>query len=61
MESKLVLFDPTQHGLDESFKLTNFSDLRGWGCKIPQKVLAKLLEGIQLNENSSEKIGEQIL
>ncbi len=40
-------FNPADFGLDKNFKLTKFSDLRGWNCKVPQKVLTKLLGGIQ--------------
>ena len=29
-------FNPTDHGLSEDFKLTNFTKLKGWGCKVPQ-------------------------
>ena len=40
-------FDPTAHELDDNFQLTRFGDLKGRGCKVPQEVLLKLLEGIQ--------------
>lgn len=40
-------FDPAAHDLDPSFRLTRFADLKGWGCKVPQEVLLKLLEGLQ--------------
>ena len=40
-------FDPTDHDLDANFRLTRFADLKGRGCKVPQEVLLKLLEGIQ--------------
>ena len=40
-------FDPTDHDLDPNFRLTSFADLKGWGCKLPQDVLTKLLEGIK--------------
>ena len=40
-------FDPTAHELDANFRLTRFADLKGRGCKVPQEVLLKLLEGIQ--------------
>lgn len=39
-------WNPLDHGLDESFRLTNFTGLKGWGCKVPQNVLLKLLEGL---------------
>ena len=40
-------FDPTDHDLDANFRLTRFADLKGWGCKVPQEVLLKLLEGLK--------------
>ncbi len=40
-------FDPTAHELDANFRLTRFADLKGRGCKVPQEVLLKLLEGLQ--------------
>lgn len=39
-------FDPTAHELETNFRLTRFADLKGRGCKVPQEVLLKLLEGI---------------
>ena len=40
-------FDPAAHDLEQTFRLTKFADLKGWGCKVPQEVLLKLLEGLQ--------------
>ena len=40
-------FDPVSYGLAATFRLTNTADLKGWGCKVPQNVLLKLLEGLQ--------------
>ena len=40
-------FDPTAHELDANFRLTRFADLKGRGCKVPQDILLKLLEGLQ--------------
>lgn len=45
-------FDPAAHELDPSFRLTKFADLKGWGCKVPQEVLDKLLEGLQQDSNA---------
>jgi len=42
-------FDPTKHGLHDSFRLTDYANLKGWGCKVPQKILLKLLEGLKQN------------
>ncbi|KAF6203450.1 hypothetical protein GE061_001781 [Apolygus lucorum] len=43
-------FDPAAHSLDPSFRLTRFSDLKGRGCKVPQEVLSRLLEGLSADE-----------
>lgn len=40
-------FDPLAHDLEASFRLTRFADLKGRGCKVPQEVLNKLVEGLQ--------------
>lgn len=37
-------FKPEEHGLDKSWRLTSFSDLKGWGCKVPRETLLRLLE-----------------
>lgn len=47
-------FDPVAHDLDASFRLTRFADLKGWGCKVPQEVLGKLLEGLQADDASAQ-------
>ena len=31
-------FRPEDHGLESSFKLTSYTKLKGWGCKVPQQV-----------------------
>lgn len=38
---------PESHGLDRTFRLTAFSDMKGWGCKVPQETLLKLLQGLE--------------
>lgn len=43
------MFNPIEHGLKADFRLTKYSTLRGWGCKVPQEVLTKLLAGVQLD------------
>ena len=48
-------FDPRAHDLDAHFRLTRFADLKGRGCKVPQDVLLKLLEGLQDDANSQEE------
>ena len=45
-------FDPAAHELDPNFRLTKFADLKGWGCKVPQEALLKLLEGLQPDSNA---------
>lgn len=50
-------FDPVAHELDASFRLTKFADLKGWGCKVPQDALEKLLEG--LSQDGSAQDAEQ--
>ena len=47
-------FDPQAHDLDSSFRLTKFADLKGRGCKVPQEVLLKLLEGLQQDSDQRE-------
>ena len=47
-------FDPTAHDLEANFRLTRFADLKGRGCKVPQEVLLKLLEGLQDDQNQEE-------
>lgn len=46
-------FDPLAHDLDPNFRLTRFADLKGRGCKVPQGVLNKLVEGLQQDYNAS--------
>jgi selenide, water dikinase len=45
---------PEEHGLSKDFVLTNFSDLKGWGCKVPQPTLMKYLEKIGKGDIISE-------
>ena len=61
-------FNPVAHDLDPNFRLTRFADLKGWGCKVPQPVLTRLLEGLNDGQNvqtnytmhlPQTKIGEQ--
>ena len=47
-------FDPVAHELDPNFRLTKFADLKGWGCKVPQEVLLKLLEGLQQDSSAQD-------
>jgi selenide,water dikinase len=46
-------FDPLAHDLEASFRLTRFADLKGRGCKVPQEVLNKLVEGLQQDYNTA--------
>ena len=54
-------FDPVAHDLDATFRLTRFADLKGWGCKVPQDVLLKLLEGLQDDGSIQEHEQSQYL
>lgn len=47
-------FDPVEHGLERGFRLTAFSDLKGWGCKVPQEALLKLLSGLEPDRAADE-------
>lgn len=55
-----VPFDPEAHGLDKSFRLTNTAGLKGWGCKVPQKVLLNLLEGLKQEEGVGDQRKPQV-
>lgn len=44
--------------MSEKVKLTKFSTLRGWGCKVPQDVLKKLLSKVY--DDTSEKPADSI-
>lgn len=48
-------FDPLAHDLEASFRLTRFADLKGRGCKVPQEVLNKLVEGLQQDYNAANE------
>lgn len=48
-------FDPLAHDLEANFRLTRFADLKGRGCKVPQEVLHKLVEGLQQDYNSQSE------
>lgn len=39
-------FEPVYYDLNPTFRLTDYADLKGWGCKIPEKVLKNLLQGL---------------
>lgn len=41
---KMAPFDPKAHGLDDKFVLTNYTKMKGWGCKIPQNKLLSYLK-----------------
>lgn len=47
-------WNPVEHGLSADFVLTNFSDLKGWGCKVPQAKLMKYLDKIGKGDIVSE-------
>ena len=39
-------FNPTSIGLNDDFSLLKYSNLRGWGCKVPQNVLFNYLKDV---------------
>lgn len=55
-------FNPVEHGLSANFVLTNFTKMKGWGCKVPQNkllsYLAKLPKpvGIETPDVSTVKV-----
>ena len=63
----LAPFDPTQHGLDANFVLTNFTKMKGWGCKVPQNKLLSYLSklptpvGIETPDVSAIRVGPHTL
>ena len=54
-------FDPVAHDLDASFRLTKYADLKGWGCKVPQDVLLRLLSGLTDDANIQDHEQNQYL
>ena len=49
-------FNPVAHDLDPNFRLTRFADLKGWGCKVPQAVLTRLLEGLHDGQETVDQV-----
>ena len=47
-------FKPEDYGLSPSFRLTNFSDMKGWGCKLPQSKLLQYLSKIGKGDIGNE-------
>lgn len=43
-------FDPEAHELHKDFRLTRYTELKGWGCKVPREALLNLLKGLEPNE-----------
>lgn len=56
-EIKRVKFKPEERGLSKDFCLTNFSALKGWGCKVPQEKLLTYLQGISNDLKPNETPG----
>ena len=48
-------FDPVEAGLDASFRLIDFTGLKGWGCKVPQEKLLKLLGHLQKPQTKDQQ------
>ena len=59
LDVEMAEFNPAKHGLEDSFRLTDYASLKGWGCKVPEKVLLKLLEGLKQNEATRENMSSQ--
>lgn len=55
--SKSAIFNPEDLGLDASFTLTDFSALKGCGCKLPQAKLLGYLEEIANDLKPNETPG----
>jgi selenide,water dikinase len=55
--SRSAIFDPVDLGLDPSFTLTDFSALKGCGCKLPQAKLLGYLEDIANDLKPNETPG----
>lgn len=53
----LAAFDPTALGLDASFVLTDFSALKGCGCKLPQAKLLGYLDALSNDLKPNETPG----
>ena len=51
-------FDPVEAGLDASFRLIDFTGLKGWGCKVPQEKLLKLLSNLSAPAQQIPKSSE---
>ncbi len=55
-------FNPEDHGLSKDFILTNFTKMKGWGCKVPQSKLLSYLSklpkpvGIETPDVSTIKV-----
>ena len=47
-------FVPEENGLDAAWRLTKYSDLKGWGCKVPQETLHKLLAGLNQSTTTTQ-------
>ncbi|KJE88754.1 selenophosphate synthetase [Capsaspora owczarzaki ATCC 30864] len=52
-------FNPETLGLPADWRLTKFTQLKGCGCKVPQKDLLKLLEVFRANSNNAVAGSEQ--
>lgn len=51
---KVKPFNPINLGLEEGFSLTKYTDMKGWGCKVPQNKLLKYLELVGLGDIGKE-------
>lgn len=49
-------FEPEDHDLDPTFRLTRFSEIKTLGTKVPQDVLNNLLKGLKLGNQASSNL-----
>lgn len=56
-DANSVVFDPVALGLDASFVLTDFSALKGCGCKLPQAKLLGYLDALSNDLKPNETPG----
>lgn len=52
-------FEPVYYDLNPTFRLTDYADLKGWGCKVPEKVLKNLLQ--ELTDQHSDDVSDRQL
>jgi len=53
-------FDPEEHDLDASFRLTKFGELKGKGCKVPLDQVSKLADGVSEENGAGDGYSHRI-